>query len=115
MSLPFTLLGNTMPAKTTVTSTKLDISTKPTRTRRSRKSAAKVTPTLKTVVVKEVQEIAPPAPKLTLADYREDIMSRVRIHNYEVNMLVKDLQKGYDFVLPFGKKAYNYVSELIAE
>ena len=115
MSLPFTLLGNTMPAKTTVTSTKLDISTKPTRTRRSRKSAAKVTPTPKTVVVKEVQEIAPPAPKLTLADYREDIMSRVRIHNYEVNMLVKDLQKGYDFVLPFGKKAYNYVSELIAE
>ena len=97
------------------TSTKLDISTKPTRTRRSRKSAAKVTPTPKTVVVKEVQEIAPPAPKLTLADYREDILARVRIHNYEVNMLVKDVQKGYDFVLPFGKKAYNYVSGLIAE
>ena len=104
-----------MPAKTTVTSTKLDISTKPTRTRRSRKSAAKVTPTPKTVVVKEVQEIAPPAPKLTLEDYRQDILSRVRIHKYEVNMLVKDLQKGYNFVLPFGKKAYNYVSELIAE
>ena len=104
-----------MPAKTTVTSTKLDISTKPTRTRRSRKSAAKVTPTPQTVVVKEVQLIAPPAPKLTLEDYRQDILSRVRIHNYEVNMLVKDLQKGYDFVLPFGKKAYNYVSELIAE
>ena len=97
-----------MPAKTSVTSTS-------SRTRRSRKSAAKVTPTPKTVVVKEVQEIAPPAPKLTLADYREDIMARVRIHNYEVNMLVKDLQKGYNFVLPFGKKAYNYVSGLIAE
>ena len=97
-----------MPAKTSVTSTS-------SRTRRSRKSAAKVTPTPKTVVVKEVQEIAPPAPKLTLADYREDIMARVRIHNYEVNMLVKDLQKGYDYLLPFGKKAYNYVSELIAE
>ena len=104
-----------MPAKTTVTSTKLDISTKPTRTRRSRKSAAKVTPTPKTVVVKEVQEIAPPAPKLTLADYREDILARVRIHNYEVKMLVKDVQKGYDYLLPFGKKAYNYVSELVAE
>ena len=97
-----------MPAKTSVTSTT-------PRKRRSRKSAAKVTPTPKTVVVKEVQEIAPPAPKLTLEDYRQDILSRVRIHNYEVNMLVKDLQKGYDFVLPFGKKAYNYVSELIAE
>ena len=97
-----------MPAKTSVTSTT-------PRKRRSRKSAAKVTPTPKTVVVKEVQLIAPPAPKLTLEDYRQDILSRVRIHNYEVNMLVKDLQKGYDFVLPFGKKAYNYVSELIAE
>ena len=93
-----------MPAKTTTTS----------RTRRSRKSAAKVTPTPKTVVVKEVQEIAPPAPKLTLEDYRQDILSRVRIHNYEVNMLVKDLQKGYDFVLPFGKKAVNYVSTLVS-
>ena len=97
-----------MPAKTSVTSTS-------SRTRRSRKSAAKVTPTPKTVVVKEVQEIAPPAPKLTLADYREDIMARVRIHNYEVKMFVKDVQKGYDYLLPFGKKAYNYVSELIAE
>ena len=97
-----------MPAKTSVTSTS-------SRTRRSRKSAAKVTPTPKTVVVKEVQEIAPPAPKLTLADYREDVLARVRIHNYEVNMLVKDVQKGYDYLLPFGKKAYNYVSGLIAE
>ena len=104
-----------MPAKTSVASTKLDISTKPTRTRRSRKSAAKVTPTPKTVVVKEVQRIAPPAPKLSLADYREDILARVRIHNYEVKMLVKDVQKGYDYLLPFGKKAYNYVSGLIAE
>ena len=97
-----------MPAKTSVTSTS-------PRTRRSRKSAAKVTATPKTVVVKEVQEIAPPAPKLTLADYREDILAGVRIHNYEVKMLVKDVQKGYDYLLPFGKKAYNYVSELIAE
>ena len=97
-----------MPAKTSVTSTN-------SRKRRSRKSAAKVTPTAKAVVVKEIQEIAPPAPKLTLADYREDILARVRIHNYEVKMLVKDVQKGYDYLLPFGKKAYNYVSELIAE
>ena len=103
-----------MPAKTSVASTKLDISTKPTRTRRSRKSAAKVTPTAKAVVVKEVQEIAPPAPKLTLADYREDIQARIRIHNYEVNNLVKDVQKGYNFILPFGKKAYNYVTNLVA-
>ena len=96
-----------MPAKTSVTTTN-------SRKRRSRKSAAKVTPTAKAVVVKEIQEIAPPAPKLTLEDYRQDILARVRIHNYEVNMLVKDLQKGYDFVLPFGKKAVNYVSTLVS-
>tara|TARA_Y100000361_G_scaffold141432_1_gene146485 strand:- start:174 stop:470 length:297 start_codon:yes stop_codon:yes gene_type:complete len=96
-----------MPAKTSVTTTN-------SRKRRSRKSAAKVTPTAKAVVVKEVQEIAPPAPKLTFADYREDLQARVRIHNYEVNNLVKDVQKGYNFILPFGKKAYNYVTNLVA-
>ena len=94
-----------MPAKTTTTS----------RTRRSRKSAAKVIPTPKPVVVTQEIKVAPPAPKLSLADYREDILARVRIHNYEVNNLVKDVQKGYDFVLPFGKKAYNYVTNLVAE
>ena len=104
----FHSIGKTMPAKTSVTTTN-------SRKRRSRKSAAKVTPTAKAVVVKEVQEIAPPAPKLTLADYREDIQARIRIHNYEVNNLVKDVQKGYNFILPFGKKAYNYVTNLVAE
>tara|TARA_B100001996_G_scaffold60211_1_gene42959 strand:- start:77 stop:364 length:288 start_codon:yes stop_codon:yes gene_type:complete len=93
-----------MPAKTTTAS----------RTRRSRKSAAKVIPTPKPVVVTQEIKVAPPAPKLSLADYREDILARVRIHNYEVNNLVKDVQKGYDFVLPFGKKAYNYVTNLVA-
>tara|TARA_B100001996_G_scaffold75533_1_gene55766 strand:+ start:172 stop:465 length:294 start_codon:yes stop_codon:yes gene_type:complete len=97
-----------MPAKTSAPTTN-------SRKRRSRKSVAKVTPTEKTVVVKEIQEIAPPAPKLTFADYREDILARVRIHNYEVSLLVKDVQKGYNFVLPFGKKAYNYVTNLVAE
>ena len=97
-----------MPAKTSVTSTT-------PRKRRSRKSAAKVTPTPKTVVVNEVQRIAPPAPKLSLADYRQDLQARVRIHNYEVQLLIEDVQKVYNNVLPFGKKAYNYVSGLIAE
>jgi hypothetical protein len=101
-----------MPA--TKTSTKLDIS-KPTRTRRSRKSAAKVITTQKPVVVTQEVKVAPPAPKLTLADYREDILARVRVHNYEVKLLIEDVRKGYNFVLPFGKKAYNYVSGLIAE
>jgi len=96
-----------MPAKTSVASTN-------SRKRRSRKSVAKVIPTPKPVVVTQEIKVAPPAPKLSLADYREDILARVRIHNYEVNNLVKDVQKGYDFVLPFGKKAYNYVTNLVA-
>ena len=96
-----------MPAKTSVASTT-------PRKRRSRKSAAKVTTTPKPVVVKYEVQSAPPAPKLTLEDYRQDILARVRIHNYEVNMLVKDLQKGYDYLLPFGKKAYNYVSGIVS-
>ena len=90
-----------MPAKTTSTRS----------TSRRRKSAAKVIPTQKPVVVTQELKVAPPAPKLTLADYREDILARVRVHNYEVSLLVKDLQKGYDFALLFSKKTYNYVRE----
>ena len=114
-----------MPVKTTTT-----------RKRRSRKSTAKVsttaqriaaavdkqeakiepkvTTTPKPVVVKEVK-IAPPSPKLSLRDYREDLQSRIAIHNYEVNNLINDFQKGYNYFLPFGKKAYNFVTNLSAK
>ena len=96
-----------MPAKTSV------VSTTP-RKRRSRKPAAKVIPTEKTVVVTNEPKVVPPAPKLTFADYREDFQARVKVHNYEFNLFVKDLQKGYDFALPFGKKAVNFVSNLVS-
>ena len=95
-----------MPAKTTVASTT-------PRKRRSRKPAAKVIPTEKTVVVTNEPKVAPPAPKLTFADYREDFQARVKVHNYEVKLLIEDVQKGYNFVLPFGKKAVNFVSNLV--
>ena len=94
-----------MPAKTSVTSTN-------SRTRRSRKSAAKVITTQKPVVVTQTVKVAPPAPKLTFNDYREDFQARVRVHNYEVKLLIEDVQKVYNFALPFGKKAVNYVSTL---
>ena len=93
-----------MPAKTSTAS----------RTRRSRKSAAKVITTPKPVVVTHTIKVAPPAPKLTFNDYREDFQARVKVHNYEFNLFVKDLQKGYDFALPFGKKAVNFVSNLVS-
>ena len=94
-----------MPAKTSV------VSTTP-RKRRSRKPAAKVIPTEKTVVVTQEIKSAPPAPKLTFNDYREDFQARVKVHNYEVKLLIEDVQKAYNFVLPFGKKAVNFVSNL---
>ena len=91
-----------MPAKTSTAS----------RTRRSRKSAAKVITTPKPVVVTHTIKVAPPAPKLTFNDYREDFQARVKVHNYEVKLLIEDVQKAYNFVLPFGKKAVNFVSNL---
>ena len=106
-----------MPTATSTTRKRRTRKVSATTVKKPRKSASKVTPTpvqSEPVVVKEGQEIAPPAPKLTLADYREDIQARIRIHNYEVNNLVKDVQKGYNFILPFGKKAYNYVTNLVA-
>ena len=96
-----------MPAKTTSTQS-------PKRSTRRRKSPAKATTIpskLEVVVVNEEAKVAPPAPKLTFEDYREDFQARVKIHNYEFNLLVKDLQKGYDFALLFSKKTYNYVRE----
>ena len=93
-----------MPAKTSTAS----------RTRRSRKSAAKVITTPKPVVVTQTVKVAPPAPKLTFNDYREDFQARVKVHNYEVKLLIEDVQKAYNFVLPFGKKAVNYVSTLVS-
>ena len=80
-----------------------------------RKSASKVTHTpvqSEPVVVTNEPKVAPPAPKLTFADYREDFQARVKVHNYEVKLLIEDVQKGYNFVLPFGKKAINFVSNL---
>ena len=96
-----------MPAKTTVASTT-------PRKRRSRKSAAKVITTQNPVVVTQTVKVAPPAPKLTFNDYREDFQARVRVHNYEVKLLIEDVQKVYNFALPFGKKAVNYVSTLVS-
>ena len=93
-----------MPAKTSV------VSTTP-RKRRSRKPAAKVIPTEKTVVVTQEIKSAPPAPKLTFNDYREDFQARVKVHNYEFNLFVKDVQKGYIIVLDFSRKTVSYVKD----
>ena len=88
---------------------------KPVVVKQAVKSAPKVTTTPKPVVIKQEVKIAPPSPKLSLRDYREDLQSRIAIHNYEVNNLIEDLLKGYNYFLPFGKKAYNFVTNLSAK
>jgi len=93
---------------------KVTTTPKPVVVKQEVKSSPKVTTTPKPVVVKEVK-IAPPSPKLSLRDYREDLQSRIAIHNYEVNNLINDFQKGYNYFLPFGKKAYNFVTNLSAK
>ena len=96
-----------MPAKTSSTQ-----STK--RSTRRRKSPAKLTATpskSEAVVVKEVTKVAPPAPKLTFEDYLEDFQSRVKVHNYEFNLFVKDVQKGYTIVADFSRKTVSYVKD----
>ena len=94
---------------------KVTTTPKPVVVKKEVKSSPKVTTTPKPVVVKQEVKIAPPSPKLSLRDYREDLQSRIAIHNYEVNNLINDFQKGYNYFLPFGKKAYNFVTNLYAK
>jgi len=94
---------------------KVTTTPKPVVVKKEVKSSPKVTTTPKPVVVKQEVKIAPPSPKLSLRDYREDLQSRIAIHNYEVNNLINDFQKGYNYFLPFGKKAYNFVTNLSAK
>ncbi len=50
----------------------------------------------------------PGAPKLTWGDYSEDFKVRLAIHNYEVNALLVDVKKAYEFASPYVKQATNY-------
>ena len=49
-----------------------------------------------------------PKPNLSFNDYKEDFKVRLAIHNYEVNALLVDVKKAYEFALPYIKQATNY-------
>ena len=69
-------------------------------TRRTRKSAPKVTTTKvkSPAVVDTKQELVRPNVELiSLKSYREDINNRWQIHRYEMQELGKDLRKVYNF------------------
>ena len=63
-----------------------------------RKSASKVPATKPTA----------PKPNLSFNDYKEDFKVRLEIHNYEVNALLVDVKKAYEFASPYVKQATNY-------
>ena len=63
-----------------------------------RKSASKVSATKPTA----------PKPNLSFNDYKEDFKVRLEIHNYEVNALLVDVKKAYEFASPYVKQATNY-------
>ena len=63
-----------------------------------RKSASKVPATKPTA----------PKPNLSFNDYKEDFKVRLEIHNYEVNALLVDVKKAYEFALPYIKQGTNY-------
>ena len=63
-----------------------------------RKSASKVS----------APKATAPKPNLSFNDYKEDFKVRLAIHNYEVNALLVDVKKAYEFASPYVKQATNY-------
>ena len=49
-----------------------------------------------------------PKPNLSFNDYKEDFKVRLAIHNYEVNALLVDVKKVWNFSQPYIKQATNY-------
>ena len=64
-----------------------------------RRSASKATAATKATA---------PKPNLSFNDYKKDFLVRVQIHNYEVNALLVDVKKAYEFALPYIKQSTNY-------
>ena len=98
---------------------------------RTRKSSPKATVTTKkvtplntskspTVVMDELNKkveakseqpvkVRPNSPKLSRADYLEDIKIRWAIHEYEIEELGKDLVKGYQLVVKHSSTVVDYI------
>ena len=83
---------------------------------RARKSTSLNTPvvskkTVVTEVKKEETQVAPVKPEaiLSFEDYKKDFEARLKIHNYEVNELIKDCKWVYEKSKPLVKQGYDYV------
>ena len=53
------------------------------------------------VVEKKSEFVKPDVTLITPAQYKQDILNRWAIHQYEVQELIKDFQKALDFVTPY--------------
>ena len=77
------------------------------RTRRAKKATPVATVTTTTfkggkVVAKKTERTRPSTARLiTWERYQKDISTRWQIHHYEIQELIKDIQKGIDFVSPY--------------
>ena len=77
------------------------------RTRTTKKAPPVATVTTTTfkggkVVAKKTERTRPSTARLiTWERYQKDITTRWQIHNYEIQELIKDFQKGIDFVSPY--------------
>tara|TARA_B100000427_G_scaffold175739_1_gene146160 strand:+ start:146 stop:571 length:426 start_codon:yes stop_codon:yes gene_type:complete len=78
------------------------------------------TPSTATVVMNELNKkveakgeqpvkVRPNSPKLSRADYLEDVKIRWAIHEYEIQELGKDLVKGYQLVVENSSTVVNYI------
>ena len=65
----------------------------------TRRSASKVSAATKATA---------PKPNLSFNDYKEDFKVRLAIHNYEVNALLVDVKKVWNFSESYIKQATNY-------
>ena len=52
-----------------------------------------------------------PEALLSTQDYLQDFKARWAIHVYETKALAEDLQKAYEFMLPFCKKSIDFCIE----
>ena len=77
---------------------------------RTRKATPKATPVAKVTTTKIVsgkvvdrksEFVKPDVTLITPAQYKQDILNRWAIHQYEVQELIKDFQKALDFVTPY--------------
>ena len=108
-----------MPSTATVSKS---TTAKPARKTRARKAPTKKAPSVSKVTVttykggkvtqKKTEFTRPSTARLiTWERYQKDINTRWQIHQFEIQELVKDVKKGFDFVTPYHAQLVNQVKQ----